>query len=537
MSLTRALMAELARRFAAGERPAPVRGTPDVAPPARVYVAARESSRFGERAAQHTTAILGIGAVGTRYATDVVLQFQAELAVAHGAVAAELSEGWAEQHGLVALQSRATSHREFLLRPDLGRRLDDASLAAVKKLRAGGVDVQIILADGLSATACMAGGEALYAATRAACLARGLTVGPPLCAKFARVWLEDEIGQELGAKVAMILLGERPGLGTGDGLSAYLVYEPQLGKTDGDRNMMSNLHARGTTAEEAAPRLAALAAAMIAQRRSGVSFGRGRRRPRLPRAASTAAPGRARRGRRRRRRRARPCRHARRAPMSARGASILTPILPTVLAVRRLPGADAALLTAYGADPSRHRALGLITCDQDDSLYVALDEATKHAAVDVVYARSFYAGAAHASGRLSGEVLGVLAGADPQAIEDGLFAVQRTLAHDACFYDADGKGTVTVFPHVIGAIGSYLAAMLELPLGEPLAYLVAPPLEFTFALDAALKAADVRAVKIAPPPSETNFAAAYLTGTLSACEAAAAAFAAAVVDVALTPAR
>lgn len=216
---------------------------------------------------------------------------------------------------------------------------------------------------------------------------------------------------------------------------------------------------------------------------------------------------------------------------------ILSPIPPKILAVRRLPGADPSLLAAYGADPARHQSLGLITCDQDDSMYVALDEATKHADVDVVFARSFYAGAAHASGRLSGEVLGVLAAAEPQAIEDGLAAAQRCLLHDACFYDADGKGTVTVFPHVIGAMGSYLSAMLGLPVGAPLAYLVAPPLEFTFALDAALKAAEVRAAKIAPPPSETNFAAAYLTGDLSACEAAAAAFAAAVVDVAQTPAR
>lgn len=274
MSRTRVLMAELALRYAAGAPREVPRGTPDVAPPARVHAARPEASPFGARAAQHTTALVGIGAVGTRYATEVVLQFQAELAVAHSAVAAELPQGWAAAHGFTALQSRAQSHREFLLRPDLGRRLDDASLAEVRKLRAVGtkVDVQLILADGLSATACMAGGEALYAATRDACLARGLTVGPPVCAKFARVWLEDEIGQELGAKVAVILLGERPGLGTGDGLSAYLVYQPTVGKTDGDRNMMSNLHARGTPAHEAAPRLAALVAAMIAQRTSGVTL-------------------------------------------------------------------------------------------------------------------------------------------------------------------------------------------------------------------------------------------------------------------------
>ena len=97
-------------------------------------------------------------------------------------------------------------------------------------------------------------------------------MGTPVCAKFARVWLEDEIGEEVGAKVAVIMLGERPGLGTGDGLSAYLVYEPRIGKTDGDRNMMSNIHQRGNPPELAAPRLAGLIAAMIDQKTSGVTL-------------------------------------------------------------------------------------------------------------------------------------------------------------------------------------------------------------------------------------------------------------------------
>jgi ethanolamine utilization protein EutL len=216
---------------------------------------------------------------------------------------------------------------------------------------------------------------------------------------------------------------------------------------------------------------------------------------------------------------------------------ILEPIVPTVLSVRRLPRADPALIAAYGGDPVRHTSLGLVTCDQDDALYVALDEATKHAEVDVIFARSFYAGSAHASGRLSGEVLGVLAAAEPEAIEHGLTALLGCLAHDACFYDADGKRGVTVFPHVIASLGEYLSREAELAPGTAMAYLVAPPLEATIALDAALKAADVRAVRVVPPPTETNFACAWLTGSLDACEAAALAYATAVVDVALAPKR
>jgi ethanolamine utilization protein EutL len=216
---------------------------------------------------------------------------------------------------------------------------------------------------------------------------------------------------------------------------------------------------------------------------------------------------------------------------------ILEPITPTVLSVRRLPNADPALIVAYGGDPARHAALGLVTCDQDDAMYVALDEATKHAPVDVIFAHSFYAGSAHASGRLSGEILGVLAASEPEAIEHGLTALLRCLAHDACFYDADGKRTITVFPHVVTSLGEYLSREAGLPPGAPMAYLVAPPLEATIGLDAALKAAEVRAVRVVPPPTETNFACAWLTGSLDACEAAALAYAAAVVDVAMTPKR
>jgi ethanolamine utilization protein EutL len=216
---------------------------------------------------------------------------------------------------------------------------------------------------------------------------------------------------------------------------------------------------------------------------------------------------------------------------------ILERIIPTVLSVRRIQQADPALIKGYGGDPAKHTSLGLVTCDQDDAMYVALDEATKHAAVDVIFARSFYAGAAHASGRLSGEILGVLGASEPEAIEHALAALLRCLEHDACFYDADGKKTVTVFPHVIASLGEYLSKEAGLPVGSPMAYLVAPPIEATIGLDAALKAADVRAVKVQPPPTETNFACAWLAGDLDACEAAAVAYAAAVVDVAAQPRR
>ncbi len=214
---------------------------------------------------------------------------------------------------------------------------------------------------------------------------------------------------------------------------------------------------------------------------------------------------------------------------------MLEPIAPKILSVRRIPGASPALLAAYGADPARHASLGLITADQDDPTCVALDEATKHAPVDVVYARSFWAGARHASGPLSGEILGVLAAAGPDEIDEGLEAALRCLQHDACFYAADEAGRTAVFPHVVSALGQYLSRQAGLAPGDPMAYLVAPPMEGTLGLDAALKAARVRPAAIAPPPSATNFMSAFLSGPLEECEAAAQAFAQAVVDVARRP--
>jgi ethanolamine ammonia-lyase small subunit len=269
-------VADLRRRIEAEDPmppPPPVPAIPS--PPRRVFPAPHSRGRYAALASARTTALVGIGRVGTRYATDVVLQFQAELAVARQAVAAVLPDGWAEANQLLPLRSRVRDHHQFLLRPDLGRRLDDASRELLAARARHGVDVQPILADGLSAVACMGSGLDLLRHFTAACEARGWTVGTPMCARFARVWLEDEIGEVVGARVAAILLGERPGLGTGDGLSAYLVHDPRVGKTDSDRNMMSNIHARGTPPQQAAQRLSILVGAMLDQRTSGVGLNLG----------------------------------------------------------------------------------------------------------------------------------------------------------------------------------------------------------------------------------------------------------------------
>ncbi len=221
-------------------------------------------------------------------------------------------------------------------------------------------------------------------------------------------------------------------------------------------------------------------------------------------------------------------------PKRGLGLVSLRPLPAKVLAIRTIPRVDDALAAAWKL-PDGLRSVGLVTCTSDDALYVALDEGTKAAAVEVIYARSFYAGSAHASGPLSGEVIGAYAGSDPDEVKAALSACVRCLEEEAFFYAANEQGSIAFFPHVVRSTGRWLSREANVEPGAPLAYLIAPPLESMIALDAAMKAAPVTLQKWFGPPTETNYGGAYLTGELADCEAAARAFAAAIVDVARTP--
>ena len=201
-----------------------------------------------------------------------------------------------------------------------------------------------------------------------------------------------------------------------------------------------------------------------------------------------------------------------------------------ILAVRYLANASPALAKALGA-PQGYPSLGMITTDSDDATYIALDEATKAADVKVCYGRSFYAGAANASTPNAGEVIGILAASTPGAVRSGMEAVMGALERVG-FEEVNG---VPYLAHTVSSAGSFLAAEAGVRQGSALAYLIAPPLESMYAMDAALKAADVKLCKLYAPPSETNFGGGLLSGTQSACDAACAAFAAAVTEVAGMP--
>ena len=198
-----------------------------------------------------------------------------------------------------------------------------------------------------------------------------------------------------------------------------------------------------------------------------------------------------------------------------------------VLATRVIANAAPGLRQGLGA-PAGHPALGLITTDCDDATYIALDAATKAADVRVCYARSFYAGAANATTPNAGEVIGVLAGANPETLKSGMEAAISMLQRVG-FEEVNG---VPYLAHTVSSIGSFLAEEAGVRQGTALAYLIAPPLEALYGLDGALKAADVKLCKLYSPPSETNFGGGLLSGTQSACDAACRAFAERVREVA-----
>ena len=200
-----------------------------------------------------------------------------------------------------------------------------------------------------------------------------------------------------------------------------------------------------------------------------------------------------------------------------------------VLAVRYLANASPNLCKQLGV-PKEYPSLGLITTDCDDATYIALDEATKAAQVQVCYSRSFYAGAANASTPNAGEVIGILAGSTPGIVRSGMEAALSALKR----VGFQGVG-VPCLAHTVSSCGSFLSKEAGVQEGTALAYLIAPPLESMYALDAALKAADVKLCKLYSPPSETNFGGGLLSGSQSACNAACEAFLQAVSEVAQKP--
>jgi ethanolamine ammonia-lyase small subunit len=239
-------------------------------------LAASEMPEIVRKVRARTPARLLVGRVGAAYLTNTQLDLRQAHAEVRDAVRAGLDvraafgAAFIERWELFELRTQARAKQEYLLRPDLGRRFDDRSRAELKARASRGIDLQIAVGDGLSAPAVVAQVPALLPLLEDGAKARGWKLGPVFAVHHCRVGILNEIGELLDPRVAVLLIGERPGLATAESLSAYMAYRPRVGHTDADRNLISNIHARGLGSREAAERILNFASQMMSAGNSGV---------------------------------------------------------------------------------------------------------------------------------------------------------------------------------------------------------------------------------------------------------------------------
>lgn len=231
-----------------------------------------------EAALARTPARVFAGRAGPGYRTATLLKLREDHAAARDAVQAEVDLGRdfeAERFGLFEVRTRAASKAEYLRRPDLGRKLDNDSRERVRANCPARVDMQLVIGDGLSATAVAVQAPGLLDRLHAAARGAGLAFGRPFLVRYCRVGVMNDVGDLLAPEVVVLLIGERPGLATADSLSAYLAFRPRAGHTDAERNLISNIHARGVGLDDAARRILALAGQFRLAGRSGVGVTEG----------------------------------------------------------------------------------------------------------------------------------------------------------------------------------------------------------------------------------------------------------------------
>lgn len=240
-------------------------------------VSAPQSAVVAEVRARTPARIL-TGHAGPAYRTATWLELRRDHAAARDAINTELDltrdlgTKFIHEWGLFEVNTLACTKQEFLLRPDLGRLFSDSAKAELELRCPRGCDIQLAIADGLSATAVRVQIPAILPLIATEVHARGWRFGQPFFIRYGRVGTLNEIGELLEPTVAILLIGERPGLAIADSLSAYMAYRPRIGHDDARRNLISNIHSRGVSHEKAAYQIGRLAAAMIQRQTSGVAL-------------------------------------------------------------------------------------------------------------------------------------------------------------------------------------------------------------------------------------------------------------------------
>jgi len=234
--------------------------------------------RLEEALLERTPARILAGSAGTSYRTTTQLELRRDHAVARDAVRreidlqADLGPELVRRWDLFTVSSCCRDKEEYLMRPDLGRRLSEDARTQVRHACPHRADLQVVIGDGLSAAAVSSQVPALLEPLASASAARAWSFGRPFFVRHCRVGVLNEVGEILEPAVVVLLIGERPGLRTAESLSAYLAFRPRPGHTDAERNLVCNIHAHGVAAESAVARVIALAERMRARGASGVTL-------------------------------------------------------------------------------------------------------------------------------------------------------------------------------------------------------------------------------------------------------------------------
>lgn len=224
------------------------------------------------RMKRSTTARIGVGRAGPRLNTQTLLTLRADHAKARDAVLVDVDQKLLERLNLFSLQTCCHDKKEYLTHPDLGRQFSPETLRTMSEKCEHNVDVQIFASNGLSSKAIEANLEKILPVLIEGLQLKGLKVGTPFFVQFGRVGTMEYVSETLGAKVTCILIGERPGLGMAESMSAYIAYNARVGMSEALRTVVSNIHRNGTSAIEAGAYIIELICKMLENKASGIGL-------------------------------------------------------------------------------------------------------------------------------------------------------------------------------------------------------------------------------------------------------------------------
>ncbi len=221
-----------------------------------------------------TTARIGVGRAGPRYSTASLLLFQGDHAITQDALYRDVDQKLLDEFNLFTVQTKVEGGKqEYLLRPDLGRQLSDDAKHIINEKCQKNVNVQLVVGDGLSAAAIEANLRQMFPVIRQGVQNANLTFGTPFFIKYARVGVMNDVGELIKPDVVVLLIGERPGLGRAESMSAYMGYKPKYGDTDADRDVVCNIFENGgTNPLEAGAYVVQIAQKMRKNQASGVKL-------------------------------------------------------------------------------------------------------------------------------------------------------------------------------------------------------------------------------------------------------------------------